>query len=898
MALIFGLVGRAIVHAEGSRETVANGGARALSEWRTSSYGNLLLRRTFYQVYANAGEVLFMGSSGMAVPGASDIVLFKPGRINSFTKSQQVLLPAPDFKCTNYRALPNNAAAGVLDTRAKEMAGPLPSTGGYTRCLYTAPVTGVYWVAFYGPNGLADDTDGNNPGSITAPNITANQNSGVSLWDLTVRSSATSTTDIKGRVWTDYLTLFTTNNGAAYRLQSTVYALTRDGYKYAINLNGLDGNGFILYANTVGFLNPDNVTPLYHDLVSSDTPLTQPSNQLYNPKGGARLALPTAKIFLNPPSADLPAYLAPTPLVPTLSNISFVGSAYSTTAYYNQGGDFYFTGNTGGIIEAVISRDGIDYDPTKTTNRVIRAETAAGARQIHWDGLDNAGSPFPVGSYSFQLILHGGELHFPLLDAENSIRGGPSITLLNPPGGLCVLYYGCSTAFYDDRGYRTTSGAIVGTVNATLPGGAAPTTARSDPFNGFNSATSQRSYGADASLGFGDGKGLDLWTYFPSPAIKSTFSIVAVNTSADLAIDLTHSGDFNPGGSGNFTMNVKNVGGAVFTDLITVTNTFPAGLTPTLASGTGWSCSIAGQTVTCTNPTDVAANASLPSIAVTTNVSSLLASGTLSDTATISNNDGNLVNNIDTDTVSLVASADLGVIKTVPSAYVTNGDSVTFTIIANNTGPSNASNVRLNDALPAGLLYVSHTVTQGSYISGTGSWTIGTLAFGASATLTITATITAAADTDLVNTAGNLISDQTDPNPTNNTASAPVHVRNVKDIGIVLSHAGDFTISNPGGVYNVLVTNTGTANVVRIDGAFTVTVPLPAGLTYPGVTWYTGTDWTCTKDIYSTIATCTYPRLLLEARYSWLFLAANQFGGQCSSLSRPWGDHHRPCGDD
>ena len=857
MALIFSPAAGARVQAEGSREIVASGGARALSEWRSSSYGNLLLRRTFYQVYANAGEVIFMGSSGMAVPGASDIVLFKPGRINSFTESQQVLLPAPDFKCTNYRALPGNGAAGVLNTRAKELAGPLPSAGGYTPCLYTAPVAGVYWVAFYGPNGRTDDIDGNNPGSIAAPNITANQNSGVSLWDLTVRSSAASTTDIKGRVWTDYMTLFTTGNGAAYRLQSNVYALTRDGFKYAIDLNGLDGNGFILYGNTVGFLNPDNATPLYHDVVSGDAPLSQGSNQLYNPQGGAMLALPTVKLFLNPPAEDLPVYLAPTPVVPDLSDISFVGSASSNSAYYNLGGDFYFTSNTGGIVEAIITRDGIDFDPTKPTNRVLRAEAAAGARQIHWDGLDNSGNPFPVGSsYPYQITLHGGELHFPLLDAENSVRGGPSITLLNPPSGLCMLYYGCSTAFYDDRGYRTTSGVNVGTVNATLPGGGAPATNRSDPFNGFNSTTPQRGYGTDGSLGFGDGKGLDLWTFYPSVVITATLGVIAANPSADLAIDLTHSGDFSIGGTGNFTMEVKNVGGATFTPTVSVTDTFPAGIAPTLASGDGWACSTAGQTVTCTNFADIAAGASLPPISVTTSVSSSLAPGTLSDTATITNDDGNPVNNSDTDTVNLVTSADLGVTKSVPSPYVTNGGTVTFTMTATNDGPSNATNAQLTDSLPAGLTYVSNTASQGTYTPGTGVWAIGALADGDSATLTLTANVTAAAGTDLFNTAGSLASDQTDPNPANNSASAAVHVRNAKDIGIVLSHPADFTVGNGGGTYYVDVTNTGTTDVVRGDGTITVTVPMPAGLTLASAA---GTGWTCTTS-GGILVTCTIRR--------------------------------------
>ncbi len=34
-----------------------------------------------------------------------------------------------------------------------------------------------------------------------------------------------------------------------------------------------------------------------------------------------------------------------------------------------------------------------------------------------------------------------------------------------------------------------------------------------------------------------------------------------------------------------------------------MTDTLPAGLTPTAASGNGWTCPITGQTVTCTDTT-------------------------------------------------------------------------------------------------------------------------------------------------------------------------------------------------------------------------------------------------------------------------------------------------------
>jgi hypothetical protein len=68
---------------------------------------------------------------------------------------------------------------------------------------------------------------------------------------------------------------------------------------------------------------------------------------------------------------------------------------------------------------------------------------------------------------------------------------------------------------------------------------------------------------------------------------------------------------------------------------------------------------------------------------------------------------------------------------------------VTFTLTANNAGPSTAAGVSVSDVLPAGYTYVvtQHQVLELSIP--TGLWTIGSLNNGSSATLTITATVNA-----------------------------------------------------------------------------------------------------------------------------------------------------------
>jgi len=107
-------------------------------------------------------------------------------------------------------------------------------------------------------------------------------------------------------------------------------------------------------------------------------------------------------------------------------------------------------------------------------------------------------------------------------------------------------------------------------------------------------------------------------------------------------------------------------------------------------------------------------------------------------------------------TQALITSyADLSLAMSQSSSAPSTGSTVTYTLtVANASGsPNSATGVVVRDALPSGLSFVSATATSGSYTSGTGDWSVGTLAPGQNATLTITATVTAGAGTSVTNTA-------------------------------------------------------------------------------------------------------------------------------------------------
>jgi hypothetical protein len=59
-----------------------------------------------------------------------------------------------------------------------------------------------------------------------------------------------------------------------------------------------------------------------------------------------------------------------------------------------------------------------------------------------------------------------------------------------------------------------------------------------------------------------------------------------------------------------YQLNVTNLGPDATTKTITVSDTLPPGMVPTSASGTNWTCGIAGQTITCTRSLSLAVSAS------------------------------------------------------------------------------------------------------------------------------------------------------------------------------------------------------------------------------------------------------------------------------------------------
>ena len=82
--------------------------------------------------------------------------------------------------------------------------------------------------------------------------------------------------------------------------------------------------------------------------------------------------------------------------------------------------------------------------------------------------------------------------------------------------------------------------------------------------------------------------------------------------------------------------------------------------------------------------------------------------------------------------------------KNVDQTTAVPGDTLTYTMGVANDGTADATGVTATDTLPSGVTFTAaDTHGAGTYDSATGIWSVGTVASGTSATLTITATVNA-----------------------------------------------------------------------------------------------------------------------------------------------------------
>jgi uncharacterized repeat protein (TIGR01451 family) len=201
--------------------------------------------------------------------------------------------------------------------------------------------------------------------------------------------------------------------------------------------------------------------------------------------------------------------------------------------------------------------------------------------------------------------------------------------------------------------------------------------------------------------------------------------------------------------------------------------------------------------------------------------------GTITNTATVSGNqpDPDPSNNTSTAITTVSTQSDLSIVKTGSPNPVVAGNNLTYTLTVTNNGPSTATGVTISDPFPSGETFVSSTGGTFNSNSDTLTDAVGTLAVGASQTITVTVTVGASVTGTLTNTAtvtGN------QPNPGPNTSTVITTVDPQADVSI--TKAASAATESPGGdlVYTLVVTNNGPSNATNV----TVSDPLPSSVTY------------------------------------------------------------------
>jgi uncharacterized repeat protein (TIGR01451 family) len=141
---------------------------------------------------------------------------------------------------------------------------------------------------------------------------------------------------------------------------------------------------------------------------------------------------------------------------------------------------------------------------------------------------------------------------------------------------------------------------------------------------------------------------------------------------------------------------------------VVVVDTLPDGMVPAQAQSTQGTCTIAGQTVTCTLG-DLAPWYLTASVAITITgtIDPSLAPETVANaaTATTSTPDVEPASNTASVSTAITRSADLSVTKTPDAAPVLAGSTVTYAVTVTNAGPSTASPVVVTDPLPTAMAF-------------------------------------------------------------------------------------------------------------------------------------------------------------------------------------------------
>jgi uncharacterized repeat protein (TIGR01451 family) len=433
-----------------------------------------------------------------------------------------------------------------------------------------------------------------------------------------------------------------------------------------------------------------------------------------------------------------------------------------------------------------------EFDPNPANNTSAATVTVIPIADL---ALTKTASPNPAGvgsNLTYTLtVTNNGPPPASGVTLIDTVPAGVTFVSATPSQGTCTTAVSCNLGALANAAKATVTIVVTPTAAGTVTNTATVSANEIDPVPTNNTATVSTTVTASADLALGE-------TVAPNPVLL--------------------------GGSNlTYTLTITNNGPSPATGVV-LSDTLP--VSATLVSATP-------SQGTCTSPLSTCAIGNLASGASATVLVVLkpTAAGTVTNSATVSanENDPNPANNSASASATVSPVADLSLMETATPQTAPASSNVTFSFTVTNNGPSAATGVTLTDTLPAGMVLVSATSSQGT-CAPTVNCNLGTLANGATATLTVVAKAPLTPGT--LNNTGNVTATEADPFPSNNTAVASVTVVASADMAVTISSS-----PNPAGVgvnltFTMTITNNGPspATGVTLAGTFT------AGATFVSLT--------------------------------------------------------------
>ncbi|MFL5737671.1 MAG: hypothetical protein ACJ76P_10065 [Actinomycetota bacterium] len=377
----------------------------------------------------------------------------------------------------------------------------------------------------------------------------------------------------------------------------------------------------------------------------------------------------------------------------------------------------------------------------------------------------------------------------------------------------------------------------------------------------------------------------------PVGSNDSDTETTSVDPHADVSVTQTDAPDpVSVGGDVTYSLTVGNAGPSN-AQAVVVTDTIPSGTSFVSATPSQGSCLQTAGVVTCSLGAVAATGSATIDVVVTTASAGTITNDASVSTTTTDTDASNDSSSEDT-TVAALPSADISVVKTDSADPVNAGDSYSYDLVVTNGGPDSATNVSVSDSVPAALS-IDTVHDGGGSCSVTGQdvdCSKGSLANGATWTITIDVTVDAVRTAGAISNTANVSADEGDPDNSNNSDTQDTTVSPSADISITKTDSADPVDPGDGYSYDLVITNTGPDAATNVSVADSV----PASLSIDSVDDGGGSCSVTGQDVGCTLAS-------LASGTTWtvtvdVTVDPAHPGGTLSNTASAFADQHDPDG--